>query len=127
MEPLPLDAATGTSKFDLTLALDARPEGLAGILEYNTDLFDPHTIERMAVHLSRVMDAVAAAPDLPLSRLELAGADERRRVVEEWNRTAAAYPADASIPALFEEWAARTPDAPALVFGDAALTYARAE
>ena len=123
MEPLSLGVETGTSKFDLTLAVEAGPKGLRGGVEYSTDLFDAGTIERLALHLERLMDGVAASPDLPLSRLELAGADERRRVVEEWNRTATAYPADASIPALFEEWAARTPDAPALVFGDTSLTY----
>jgi amino acid adenylation domain-containing protein len=123
MKGLALDPESGTSKFDLTLSLDVRDGGLGGSIEYSTDLFDRGTIERMAVHLRRVLEGIAAGPDVRLSRLELAGAFERRSVVEDWNRTATAYPADAGIPALFEAHAARTPDAPAALFHDASLTY----
>ena len=43
--------------------------------------------------------------------------------VSEWNRTTTAYPRNSSVPALFGEWARRTPDAPALRRGDADLSY----
>ena len=57
----------------------------------------------------------------------LAARRERALVLEEWNATAAEYPARPCIHELFEAQAARTPDAVAVVFEDAALTYARAE
>jgi amino acid adenylation domain-containing protein len=123
LDALPLDPVTGSSKLDLTLALDIRPQGLGGILEYATDLFDGETIARMIAHFRRVLERVGVDPGVRLSALDLAGEDERRRVVEEWNRTASPYPADASIPALFAAEAARAPDAPAVAYGDAALTY----
>ena len=53
----------------------------------------------------------------------LIGDDERRRVVEDWNDTAAAYPADRCIHQLFEAQAALTPDAPAVTYGGEALTF----
>ncbi|MBB4635033.1 non-ribosomal peptide synthetase [Longimicrobium terrae] len=125
-----LDAAvipvqTGTSKFDLTLSFSAGPAGIGGALEYSTDLFRRDTALRMADHLARLLERVAAQPDAPLSTVEMTGAEERRLVVDEWNRTAAAFPADACIHTLIEAQAARTPDAVAVIFEDDSLTYAQ--
>ncbi|MBN1567730.1 MAG: amino acid adenylation domain-containing protein, partial [Acidobacteria bacterium] len=43
----PIREDTATAKFDLTLELEESPEGIAGSFEYNTDLFDAPTIDRM--------------------------------------------------------------------------------
>ena len=64
MEPLqlsglslsPLEVETDTAKFDLTLSLSEGPEGLTGSIEYNTDLFDSETIERMAGHFQTLLE-----------------------------------------------------------------------
>jgi amino acid adenylation domain-containing protein len=122
LEAVSLREDTGTSKFDLTLALELGPKGCAGALEYRTDLFEEATIRRLGARLERVLAQVGEDPEVRLSRLEWMDADERRRVVEEWNRTAAPYPAAADLPALFEAHAARAPDAPALVCGGVRLT-----
>jgi amino acid adenylation domain-containing protein len=114
----------GTAKLDLTLLLDARADGMRGVLEYGTDLFDPDTAQRMAEHLVRLLDKASAAPDLPLSRVPLAGPTERACVAA-WNGTAAPYPADRCIHQLFQAQAARTPDAPAVVCGNETLSYAQ--
>ncbi|HEX2203309.1 MAG TPA: amino acid adenylation domain-containing protein, partial [Longimicrobium sp.] len=112
-----------TTKFDLVLSMEADGRGLHGGMEYATDLFERATVRRMLGHLERVLDQVAARPDARLSELEPLSGDERRLVVEEWNRTAAEYPADRCVHELFEEQAAWTPDAVAVVHGDASLTY----
>ena len=113
-----------TSKFDLTLSLAESAAGLRGSLAYATDLWEPATIRRMARHLERVLEQVAADPDLRLSSLELAGPDERRQVVDEWNRTERPYPREACIHTLFHAQVCRTPDAPALEWDGVVLTYA---
>src|SRR6185436_8105848 len=113
-----------TSKFDLGLALASSDEGLAGGLIYRLDLWEPATVRRMAAHFRRVLEQVAEDPDAPLSRLELVDAAERRRVIEEWNDTAAPYPSQRCIHQLFEEQAARTPGAVAVTFPGGAQTYA---
>ncbi|HEU4883152.1 MAG TPA: amino acid adenylation domain-containing protein, partial [Longimicrobium sp.] len=118
-----LEAERGTTKFDLTLALQAGAGGLTGVLDYSTDLFDDGTARRMVEHLERLLEQVAADPDRRIPALALMGAAERDRVLG-WNRTAAAYPADRCIHQLFEAQAARTPDATALVSGAERLTYA---
>jgi len=111
-----------TSKFDLTLVVGAQPDGRGVILEYSTDLFERATIVRLAGHLERVLEQVAGDADVRLSGLELMGEAERRRVVEEWNRTAAECPA-ACFHEQFEAQAARTPDAAAVSFDGWALPY----
>ncbi|HEX8903906.1 MAG TPA: AMP-binding protein, partial [Longimicrobiaceae bacterium] len=115
-------ADVATTKFDLMLGIEIGA-GFRASFEYSTDLFDAGTIDRMLRHFERVLRQAVLDPDLPLSRLELPTEDERQQLVDEWNRTDAAYPADASIPALFEAQAAATPDAVAAVFGDEQLTY----
>ncbi|HYR06596.1 MAG TPA: amino acid adenylation domain-containing protein [Longimicrobium sp.] len=112
-----------TAKFDLLLAMAPTGAGLRATLAYSTDLFEAGTIRRMLGHLRRVLEQVAADPELPLSRLELLDDEERALVLHAWNRTGLAYPSQASIHPLFAEQAARTPGAVAAVFGDASLTY----
>ena len=117
------DAGEGVARFDLTLSLRETPDGLAGGLEYNTDLFDRATVRRMLDHYARLLEAVVAAPQSRLSRLEILGAEERRQQLIDWNATARAYPADKCIHELLEEQAARAPEAVAVVFEDQVLTY----
>ncbi|MCC6177962.1 MAG: SDR family NAD(P)-dependent oxidoreductase, partial [Chloroflexi bacterium] len=105
----------GTAKFDLFLELYEVPDGLYGELEFSTDLFDAGTIERMAEHLTVLLEGIAANPERRLSELPLLSEAERRLVVETWNQTATAYPSEATLPALFEEQVTRAPEAVALV------------
>ena len=118
-----LETGLPTTKFDLSLGFAEHAGGLGGGIEYSVDLFDAETIRRMAAHLERVLEQVAADADARLSRLELPGEAERRRVVEEWNRTEAPYPAGHCIHQLVEAQVERTPHAPAVVFEGEALTY----
>ena len=109
--------------FDLTLFMGEGPEGLGATFEYNTDLFDPATIERMAEHLRTLLESIAADPGQRVSELELLTEAERHLLLMEWNDTRAEYPEDRCVHELFEERAQRTPDAIALVFEDQQLTY----
>jgi amino acid adenylation domain-containing protein/non-ribosomal peptide synthase protein (TIGR01720 family) len=113
----------GGSKVDLTFDLAETPEGLHLRLVYAAALFDRDTAGRWLASFERLLEAVAADPARRLAELPLAGDEERRLVVEEWNRTARPYP-HACIHALFEAQAERTPGAPAVVCGGETLTYA---
>ncbi len=118
-----LEADHSTAKFDLMLVLSASGAGLQGALEYSTDLFEPDTIQGMAGHMEQLLEQVAADPDVRLSRLGLMGTAERARVVGEWNRTDAEYPAELCIHDAFARQVERTPDGVALEWGDETLTY----
>ena len=87
------------------------------IWEYNTDLFEPATIERMMRHFQVLLERVAADPDRRVSELPLMGEAERRHLLVEWNDTRTAYPREATIQQLFEEQAARAPDGVLVVCG----------
>jgi amino acid adenylation domain-containing protein len=111
------------AKFDLTLTLTEGSGRIGGALEYSTDLFDEATAERMARHFENLVEAAAAAPEEKISRLPMLTDDERHQLLVEWNRTARAFPRDATIQQLFEEQAERQPTAVALVFEGEPVTY----
>jgi amino acid adenylation domain-containing protein len=118
-----VEAERASAKFDLSLVLTATSRGLRGGLTYSTDLFERGTVERMLGHLVRVLEQVVADADVSLSRLALAGPEERARVVVEWNRTGRPFPREACVHQLFQAQAGRTPDAVALVWGAEEMTY----
>ena len=119
----PLESEGGISKFELSLFLQETPEGLRGVFEYNTDLFEPATIARMAEHLQVLLAAAVASPGTPVSRLPLLSEAEQHTLLVEWNDTRVDYPREACIHELFEAQAARTPDALAVQFEGQSLTY----
>ena len=114
---------TGAAKFDLTLSMTEGPAELAGLFEYNVELFDPATIERLRRHFENLLRSAVRQPETPLGDLPLLDPEERRQLVEDWNATASPYPADASLGEVFEAEARRAPDAPAVVYEGAVLTY----
>lgn len=111
-----------TAKLDLTLALVETPDGLEGHLEYNTDLFDPGTAERMAGDFGRLLAELASDPDRPVGALPLLSSAEREAVRRSWQ---APLPLDATecVHQIFERQAAATPDAVAVVDGDRQVSY----
>lgn len=115
---------TGTTKSDLTIWCIEQPDGLDVTAEFNADLFERTTIERMMGHYVTVLEGMVANPDQRISGLPLLTPAERGTILEEWNATAMEYPREKTVAALFAEQVARTPDATALVFQDQSLTYA---
>src|SRR5690606_33226384 len=89
----------------------------------SVDLFDRATIRRMLRHYERLLEAVVAEPEAPISTLSLLGADERRQVLQAWNETAAAYPQPRCVHELVEEQARERPQALAVACGARELTY----
>ncbi|HEX2225105.1 MAG TPA: amino acid adenylation domain-containing protein, partial [Thermoanaerobaculia bacterium] len=121
LSPVPVES--GLAKFDLSLSLQEVPAGLAGSLEYNTDLFDPSTAARLLARLEGLLEAAFANPALPLAELPLLLTVERHQAILEWNDTAAAHPAGARLHELVAAQAERTPQAVAVSFEGESLTY----
>ncbi|HXC31870.1 MAG TPA: amino acid adenylation domain-containing protein [Verrucomicrobiae bacterium] len=115
---------TGTSKFDLTMILSETANGLDGLIEYSTDLFEPATIRRLAGYYARLLEASVANPEQSISELAMLPEAERRQLLAEWNDTAAEIPGkNLCVHQLIEAQAARTPDQVALVWEERELTY----
>jgi amino acid adenylation domain-containing protein len=122
LSPVPIDA--GTSKCDLTLFMWEEAEGLAGSVEYNTDLFDQPTIVRMLGHFERLLEGIVDDPGRRISDLPLLRDAERHQLLVEWNHTFAGYPVEKCLHELFEEQVELSPEAIAVVFEDQQITYA---
>ena len=119
----PLERKGTTSKFDLSLFLTEAQDGLRGTFEFNTDLFDVETIERMVQHYLQLLRCLIAAPEQHLSQISLLGEEERRQLLTGFNNTAVQFPAPLVLPDLLEAQAARTPDAVALLCGTKSYSY----
>ena len=114
--------ASGTAKFDLTLQASEGEDGLFFSLEYATTLFDALTIERMARRFQLLLEGIATSPERRLSELPLLPPEERRQILFDWN-PARTYAENRCLHELFEEQAARSPGAVAVVFEDTQLSY----
>ncbi|NVJ19490.1 non-ribosomal peptide synthetase, partial [Myxococcus sp. AM010] len=118
-----MDARIQTSKFDLSMFVVELPEGATASINYNSDLFDAKTAERMLKQVSVLLEAAVANPETRLGELPLMSATERLRLVEEWSGRREEYPRDASLAELFEAQVEKTPDAVAVEAVGQTLTY----
>ncbi len=121
LESVPLDL--GLAQFDLTLSLGETGGSLVADFDYNTDLFDAVTVERLAERFATLLEGIAAGPDSPVSALPLLTAAEERQLLVEINGTGADFPREASLADLVAAQAEATPDAVAVICGDDTLTY----
>ncbi|MBO1049496.1 MAG: AMP-binding protein [Dolichospermum sp. DEX182a] len=118
-----LETENTIAKFDLTLLISETEQELVGSWEYNTDLFDGSSIERMAAHFHNLLSAIVENPAATVGELPLLSAAERHQLLVEWNDTASEYPIDKCIHQLFASQVEKTPDAVAVVFENQQLTY----
>jgi amino acid adenylation domain-containing protein len=125
LEPLPLDLPG--AQLDLALYVIEQGGGLAGSLRYDADLFDAVTAARWARCFTALLAGMAAAPHhgrtTRAAELPLLSFSELRQLIAD----GAGEPAPALPTTLlyerFAAQAARTPDAPALLWGGGEVTY----
>ena len=109
--------------FDLFLNVIESPEGLRMDCDYNTDLFDAATVMHWLDCYQAILEAIVADAAQPLCAAPYLPAAERRRLIEEINATAFAYPSDRTVHELIELQAKATPQAIAAQFLDQTLSY----
>jgi amino acid adenylation domain-containing protein len=117
LEPFPFEQKT--TKFDLTLMV-LEGQWLHCTLQYNTDLFDAATIERMAGHLQMLLAGIVENPHRPIGELPLLTPAEKQ-VQASWN-TSVECPTE-PMHHLIEKQVEKSPDAIAVVMGHESLTY----
>ncbi|MFL6194388.1 MAG: amino acid adenylation domain-containing protein, partial [Thermoanaerobaculia bacterium] len=123
-EPFEVETAARTSKFDLSLHMGRGEGELTAVVEYASDLFERATIQRMLGHLRTLLEGIVAEPEARIGDLPIL-TDEERAQIEAWHaETAVEHPRGGLLHGLFEAQAARTPDAVALIDGEARITYA---
>ncbi|MEV4969329.1 amino acid adenylation domain-containing protein, partial [Streptomyces sp. NPDC053808] len=113
------------AKCDLELQVnDAADDRFEGQLVYATALFERDTVERMARHFVRLLESAVAAPERPLSRLDILEEGERESLLGAGVSGAPAVTVSRCVQEVFEERVAAAPDAVAVVAGGQELTYA---
>jgi natural product biosynthesis luciferase-like monooxygenase protein/amino acid adenylation domain-containing protein len=123
LELEPLRVFSQTAKFDLTLLLQEHGDELVGMVEYSTDLFEPATITRLVTHYQTLLAGFAARLKQPISTLALLPEAQRQQLLVDWNDTQVPHAQDQCLHQLIEAQAERTPDAVAVIFDGAYLTY----
>ncbi|MEM9276049.1 MAG: aminotransferase class V-fold PLP-dependent enzyme, partial [Cyanobacteria bacterium P01_F01_bin.143] len=117
-----LEEDSDSSKFDLTLTITETDSGLEGSLEYNTDIFEKSTIERIVHHWQTLLSGIVANPQQRLSELPLLTESEQQ-LLSEWNNTAVDYPQNLCLHQLFEQQVEQRPDDIALIEENQRLSY----
>ncbi len=120
LQPLPVDQVT--ANFDLTLSIEPSPEGLEAEWEYNTDLFEATTIQRLTGHFQQLLTCIVTNPDQSIEYLSLLTTAEKQILLHQWNDTTTTYPV-LCMHELFAQQVVRNPQAIAVVYGEDQLTY----
>jgi len=113
----------GVSTFDLTLSVGERADGLDLVFEYDRDLFDRRTIERIATHYDYLLGAIIDAADTPVSALPLWPENESVALLARLNPPPAETEPAASVIELFARQVERHPEVVAVEYGHEWLTY----
>ena len=115
---------TGVARLDLTVDIQRVADQLECRFEYDSDLFDRQTIERMGRHFDVLLGGIVNNPDQRISSLPLLTGTELSQVLYEWNASQAGEHPGQCIQELFEAAAEKMPEATALVCGADRLSYA---
>ena len=114
---------TGTAKFDLTLFVVEEGEQIAGAWEYNSDLFERSTVERMSASYLQLLEGIVRDPQQAVWALPVVSAAERELQVKSWNATGAPYPAEKSALEMIYRAGEKNPEAPAVRRGSEVIRY----
>ena len=123
VEFIPVDAEYVSSRFDLSIDLVETADGFSGFIEFRTDLFRSHTIERLVQHLETFLNAVSLQPNTPVGKIPLLTDTEQDRL-RQWNQTTTEI-SDEPVHRNFEQQVTRTPDATALTFESESWSYSQ--
>lgn len=110
------------SEHDLSFIFQEVGDGLIMNIEYRTELFTSDRIDRMHVHLEKLMEAVLQRPDLAVSQLEYLPEDEKEWLINTVNETRVIHP-EKTVMELLEEQVSLFPDSIAIVNEDESITY----
>ncbi len=114
---------TGHANFDLLLSTRDTKDSLIKVtMAYDTELFRPETIDRMIVHLQNLVQEATRKPDVPISRLDMSGEEERKEILTVWNGQDI-EPESRTEHQIVADNARRFPDHPAVCYKTRCLSY----
>jgi amino acid adenylation domain-containing protein len=117
-----LSLESNSVKYELRFNLQETEDGINGLIEYSTDLFEERTIQAMVEHWQVLLTAIVQNPTQKISAFPLL-LEREKQLLNEWNQTQVDYPTNLCIHHLFEAQAKRNPDAIAVIERTKELTY----
>lgn len=123
MQLKPFGLTEQSAQFDLTLMMAESSNGLTASFQYNTDLFDASSIQRMVAHFQSILMTLVANPQAKIHNLSLLPSDEQMQMLVKWNSTKTECPMDFCIHELFEVQVSQNPNAVAVTFQGQELSY----
>ncbi|MDQ1858293.1 non-ribosomal peptide synthetase [Chryseobacterium sp. WLY505] len=124
IQPLPLDFAeeVNISKFDLIFFIDDFKDEIKVTIEYNKDLFNRKTIERLACNYKNIISESLNGNDQRIKNLKILGEEEKETLLHQFNKARNTNDIE-FINELFEKQVAKTPNNYAVTFENKKLTY----
>ena len=119
----PSDGFHQEGEYELALEIIEEPDGIAVHLKYDRQRHSDAAMARMCDHFVTLLRHALDQSRVPAAQLQILTPAETGALAK-WNLTAADYASEACLHELFEAQARRTPDAPALTFGNVTLSYA---
>jgi non-ribosomal peptide synthetase component F len=123
LELEPLGGDLVRAKYELTVHATEAEDTLKLSIDYNCDVFEAASIERLGRHFCVLLDSIAAQPEQPIHALQMLEQSEREYLLGALNATVAPFPRSACLHTLFEEQAERTPAATAVFYEGDSLSY----
>jgi amino acid adenylation domain-containing protein/non-ribosomal peptide synthase protein (TIGR01720 family) len=108
---------------DVSIVAKPSPPGMVLKADFDTDVFERPTVERLLGHLGMMLDGMTAKPSAPVLSLPILTPQERRTLLVEWNSSQAWVGPYASLHQWFEAQVERTPNQVALTYETQSLTY----
>lgn len=118
-----LEQRNQTSMFDITVDMQERADGINGVLQFKTDLYDRSTAQRLVDYYLGFLKQVVAQPDRPIAKYQMLTALEEKLILTDFNQTQKDYSVDQCVHHLIEQQALTNPDQLAVRQGEQRLTY----
>ena len=112
-----------TAKFDLSFVMTGSDDGMTGLVEYSTDLYEPATIQKMIDHYLQLLRSAVSTPEETVIKLNMLSPEEEDQLLSAFNQTDTAFPEEKSLADLFIEQVRKSPDQIALIFENEQWTY----
>ncbi|MGE5409772.1 MAG: amino acid adenylation domain-containing protein, partial [Clostridiales bacterium] len=119
----PVEAHSGTAKFDITLFMLEDNGKIGGAFEYNRDLFERETIEKMIAHYINILKQAVSGPEKKISQIGLLSRQEEDRQLKEINEADQIELIEGFMHQAFEKQVEKMPEAVALKTLDKEISY----
>ena len=111
------------SRFDISVTGYEETDGITMRFEYNADLFERSTIERFMGYYKQIIEDVLKNPDKNIADIEMIPAQEKTRILKEFNESSYPVPDGETMPSIISARVREFPDHPAIIFKDEEITY----